>query len=72
MAKEEGVIVEGTIAEVLGGDRFRVKLANDTEVQAHLSGKIRKNHIRILLGDRVNVELGLYDLTMGRITYRHK
>jgi translation initiation factor IF-1 len=51
---------------------FRVRLANDHEVLAHISGKIRKNYIRVLLGDRVLVELSPYDLTRGRITYRFK
>lgn len=72
MAKEEGIIVEGVVSEVLGGDRFRVTLENGMEVLAHLSGKIRKHFIRILAADRVQVEVSPYDLTRGRIVYRHK
>ncbi|MCL2100207.1 MAG: translation initiation factor IF-1 [Fibromonadales bacterium] len=72
MAKEEGIQVEGSVAEVLGNDLFRVSLDNGHEVLAHLSGKMRKNFIRILLSDRVTVELTPYDLKRGRITYRFK
>ncbi|MCL2282728.1 MAG: translation initiation factor IF-1 [Fibromonadales bacterium] len=72
MAKEEGIQVEGSVLEVLGNDLFRVSLDNGHEVLAHLSGKMRKNFIRILLSDRVTVELTPYDLTRGRIIYRFK
>ena len=72
LAKESGVEVEGVIEEVLGGDKFRIKLENGTEVQGYLSGKMRKNFIRILPADKVLVELSIYELTRGRITYRYK
>lgn len=64
--------MEGTIVEALPNAMFRVKLENDIEMLAHISGKIRKNFIRILPGDKVKVELSPYDLTRGRITYRMK
>ena len=71
MAKEEGKIqVEGTIVEALPATQFRVKLDNGHEVLAYLSGRMRKYYIRILLGDRVRVEMSPYDLTRGRIVYR--
>ena len=63
---------EGTIIESLPNAMFRVKLENDHEILAHISGKIRKNFIRILPGDKVRVEMTPYDLTKGRITYRLK
>ncbi len=63
---------EGTITESLPNAMFRVKLENDHEILAHISGKIRKNFIRILPGDKVRVEMTPYDLTKGRITYRLK
>ena len=63
---------EGTILEYLTNAMFKVKLENDHQVLAHISGKIRKNFIRILPGDKVKVELTPYDLTRGRITYRLK
>ena len=73
MAKDEGKItVEGTIIEALPGTQFRVELDNGHEVLAYLSGKMRKYYIRILLGDRVRVEISPYDLTRGRIVYRFK
>ena len=73
MAKEEGKIqVEGTIVEALPGTQFRVKLENGHEVLAYLSGRMRKYYIRILLGDRVRVEMSPYDLTRGRIVYRSR
>jgi translation initiation factor IF-1 len=71
-AKEEKIEVEGTVVEALPGTQFRVELDNGHEVLAYLSGKMRKYYIRILLGDRVRVELSPYDLTRGRITYRYK
>ena len=70
--KEEKVEVEGTVIEALPGTQFRVELDNGHEVLAYLSGKMRKYYIRILLGDRVRVELTPYDLKRGRITYRYK
>ena len=73
MAKDEGKIqVEGTVIEALPGTQFKVRLDNDHEVLAYLSGKMRKYYIRILLGDRVRVEMSPYDLNRGRIVYRHK
>ncbi len=70
--KEEKIEVEGTVIEALPGTMFRVKLDNGHEVLAYLSGKMRKYYIRILLGDRVKVELSPYDVTRGRVTYRFK
>ena len=73
MAKEEDKIqVEGTVVEALPGTQFKVRLDTGHEVLAYLSGKMRKYYIRILLGDRVKVEMSPYDLTRGRITYRQK
>lgn len=71
-AKEEKIEVEGTIVEALPNTMFRVQLDNGHDVLAYLSGRMRKYYIRVLLGDRVVVELSPYDLTRGRITYRHK
>jgi translation initiation factor IF-1 len=71
-AEEEKIIVEGTITETLPNTMFRVMLDNNHEVLAYLSGKMRKYYIRVLLGDRVRLELSPYDLTRGRIIYRHK
>ncbi len=70
--KEEKIEVEGTIVEALPNTMFRVELDNGHTVLAYLSGRMRKYYIRVLLGDRVVVELSPYDLTRGRITYRHK
>jgi translation initiation factor IF-1 len=70
--KEQGIEVQGVIAENLPNAMFRVKLESGHEVLAHVSGKIRMNFIRILPGDRVLVELSPYDLTRGRILYRYK
>ena len=64
--------IEGTIIESMPNAMFRVKLENDHEILAHISGKIRKNFIRILPGDRVRVEMTPYDLTRGRMTFRLK
>lgn len=73
MAKEEGKItVEGTVIEALPATQFKVRLDNDHEVLAYLSGKMRKYYIRILLGDRVRLEMSPYDLSRGRIVYRQK
>lgn len=72
MTKKEAIEVEGLVDEALPNAVFRVELPNKHTVLAHASGKIRKNFIRILPGDRVLVELSPYDLTRGRITYRFK
>lgn len=73
MAKEDDkLVVEGTVIEALPGTQFRVRLENGHEVLAYLSGKMRKFYIRILLGDRVKVEMSPYDLTRGRITFRQR
>jgi|TARA_R110002074_G_scaffold381048_1_gene559934 translation initiation factor IF-1 len=70
MAKEEQIELDGEVIDTLPNTTFRVKLENDHVVTAHISGKMRKNYIRILTGDKVKVELTPYDLTKGRITYR--
>mgnify|MGYP000146984556 FL=1 len=70
--KQEGIETEATVLEVLPNTKFKVKLDNGIEIIAYISGKIRKNYIRIIPGDRVLVELSPYDLTQGRITYRFK
>ena len=67
---EEKIEVEGEVQEALPNTMFRVKLENDHVVTAHISGRMRKNYIRILTGDKVKVEMTPYDLTKGRITYR--
>ena len=73
MTKDEGKIrMEGTVVEALPGTQFRVRLDNGHEVLAYLAGKMRKYYIRILLGDRVSVEMSPYDLTRGRTTFRHR
>ncbi|BAE52143.1 Translation initiation factor 1 [Paramagnetospirillum magneticum AMB-1] len=72
MAKEDVIEFSGTVTELLPNAMFRVKLDNDHEILAHTSGKMRKNRIRVLAGDRVNVEMTPYDLTKGRITFRYK
>ena len=72
VAKEDKVEFEGEVIEALPNAMFRVKLDNDHMVLAHTSGKMRKNRIRVLAGDRVNVEMTPYDLTKGRITFRFK
>ncbi|PPE04943.1 translation initiation factor IF-1 [Entomoplasma ellychniae] len=70
MAKEAEMEFEGTVAEVLANAQFKVKLENDIVIDAHVSGKIRMHHIRILPGDKVTVVISPYDMTRGRITYR--
>ena len=71
MAKKDDIIeLEGKVLEIIPGGKFKVELENKHIVEAHVSGKIRMNYIRILPGDTVSVELSLYDLTRGRITYR--
>ena len=72
MGKEEKIQVEGTVIEALPGTQFRVELDNGHEVLAYLAGKMRRYYIRILLGDRVKLEMSPYDLARGRITYRQK
>ena len=72
MAKEESLEFVGTVVELLPNAMFKVKLENNHEVLAHTSGKIRKNRIRVLVGDKVDVEMTPYDLTKGRIIFRHK
>ena len=72
MAKEEPIEVIGTVIETLPNAMFRVELENKHQVLAHISGKMRKNFIRILPGDKIKVELSPYDLTRGRIVYRYK
>jgi translation initiation factor IF-1 len=70
--KEDAIVLEGTVLEPLPNAMFRVELDNGHKVLAHISGKMRMHYIRILPGDRVQVELTPYDLTRGRITYRYK
>ena len=70
--KENHIEVEGRVQTVLPGTMFRVELDNKHQVLAHISGKMRKNFIRILPGDKVAVELSPYDLTRGRIVFRYK
>ena len=72
MSKEDAIEFQGVVSELLPNAMFKVKLDNDHEVLAHTSGKMRKNRIRVLLGDKVNVEMTPYDLTKGRITFRYK
>ena len=72
MTKEDLIEFAGTVTELLPNAMFRVKLDNEHEVLAHTSGKMRKNRIRVLAGDRVNVEMTPYDLSKGRITFRFK
>ncbi len=72
MAKEELLEFPGTVSELLPNATFRVKLENEHEIIAHTAGKMRKNRIRVLAGDKVLVEMTPYDLTKGRITYRFK
>jgi translation initiation factor IF-1 len=72
MAKEETIEMEGIVNEVMPDTRFRVGLENGHTVVAYMSGKMRKHHIRILVGDKVSLEMTPYDLDKGRITFRHK
>jgi translation initiation factor IF-1 len=72
MAKEEAITVEGTVVEALPNTMFRVELANNHVVLAHVSGKMRMHFIKILPGDRVTLEISPYDPTKGRIVYRYK
>ncbi len=72
MSKQEGIQVDGRVIEALPNAMFKVELDNGHVILAHISGKMRKNYIRILPNDRVLLELSPYDLSRGRITYRHK
>lgn len=72
MAKEDQIEMEGEVIDTLPNTTFRVQLENGHVVTAHISGKMRKNYIRILTGDKVRVELTPYDLSKGRITYRER
>lgn len=71
-ASSDVIVFEGVVKEALRGSSFRVELENGHEVLAHLSGRMRRNRIRVLIGDRVQVELSPYDLTRGRLVYRWK
>ena len=70
MAKEDNIELEGLVIETLPNTTFKEKLENDHIITAHISGKMRKNYIRILTGDKVKVEMSPYDLSKGRITFR--
>ena len=72
MAKQGPIKLDGVISENLPNATFRVKLENGHEILAHISGKMRMNYIKILVGDKVTVEMSPYDLSKGRITYRYK
>ncbi len=72
MAKQGPIKVDGVITDTLPNATFRVKLDNNVEILAHISGKMRMHYIKILVGDRVTVEMSPYDLSKGRITYRYK
>ncbi|MCZ7645392.1 MAG: translation initiation factor IF-1 [Planctomycetota bacterium] len=72
MAKEETLQIHGTVQEALPNTQFKVKLDNEVEILAYLSGKMRRFYIRVLPGDRVLVEMSPYDLTKGRIVFREK
>jgi translation initiation factor IF-1 len=71
MGREDMIEMEGTVEEVLPNTQFRVKLANGAEVLAYAGGKMRQRRIRIITGDRVSLEMSPYDMTRGRINYRH-
>lgn len=72
MSKEDVIEFEGVVVEVLPNTIFKVRLSNGHEIRAHLSGKLRKNYIKVLEGDKVKVEMSPYDLTQGRISWRDK
>lgn len=73
MPKNDAIQLEGVVTQVLPNTMFKIKIDNaEHEVLAHLSGKMRRNYIRVLLGDKVTVELSPYDLTKGRITHRYR
>jgi translation initiation factor IF-1 len=72
MSKEDSIEVTGTVVEKFPSGQFSVQLDQDRIILAHLAGRLRRNRIRVLAGDRVTLEMSPYDLTKGRITYRHK
>ena len=72
MSKEDHIEMEGTVVDTLPNTMFRVRLENGHVVTAHISGRMRKNYIRILTGDKVKIEMTPYDLSKGRITFRQK
>ena len=72
MAKEEALEVDGVVTEILPGGRFRIEVDGLQEILAYTAGKMRNNRIRTMVGDRVTVEMTPYDLTRGRLVYRHK
>ncbi len=72
MPKSDAIEMEGTVVKVLPATMYRVRLENGHELLAHISGKMRKHFIRITTGDKVSVQISPYDLTKGRITYRHR
>ena len=72
MAKEDNIELEGLVIDTLPNTTFKVKLENDHIITAHISGKMRKNYIRILTGEKVKVEMSPYDLSKGRITFRSR
>ncbi len=72
MGKDDTITAEGVVVESLPNAMFKVKLENEHIILAHISGKMRMHFIKILPGDRVTVEISVYDLSKGRITYRHK
>ena len=72
MAKEDVIEMEGVVTEVMRGSRYRVELENGHEISAYTAGKMRKFRIRVVTGDRVTLEISPYDLTKGRISFRHK
>lgn len=72
MAKEETIMVKGRVIDVLPNARFRIEMENGHVLLGHISGKVRKNNIKILVNDLVDVEVSAYDLSKGRITYRYK
>lgn len=72
MAKDDTITAEGVVVESLPNAMFRVKLENGHEILAHISGKMRMHFIKILPGDKVTVDISVYDLSKGRIVYRHK
>lgn len=72
MSKEDSIEATGTVVEKFPSGQFSVMLDQERLVLAHLAGKLRRNRIRVLAGDRVTIEMSPYDLTKGRITYRHK
>ena len=72
MSKQDSLTVTGTVIELLPNANFKVKLENDIEIVTHLSGKMRMNNISVKLGDKVDIESSIYDLSKGRIVFRHK